>query len=135
MSKTISENDKVRLDKWLWAARFFKTRTLAKEAVEGGKVQYNGQRSKPGRVVDLGATLTIRQGWFDKEVVVKGLSDKRKNASLAQTLYEETPDSVVKREKELAERQAIRASQPQPFKRPNKRDRRLIHRFKDQQSD
>lgn len=127
--------EKVRLDKWLWAARFFKTRTLAKEAIEGGKVQYNGQRSKPGRVVDLEANLVIRQGWVDKEVIVKGLCGQRKNATLAQTLYEETPESLVKREKELAERQALRASQPQPFRRPNKRDRRLIHRFKEQPSD
>lgn len=135
VSKQTESSEKVRLDKWLWAARFFKTRTLAKEAIEGGKVQYNGQRTKPGKVVDMGANLIIRQGWVDKEVIVKGLSGQRKNATLAQTLYEETPESVVKREKELAERQALRASQPQPFRRPNKRDRRLIHRFKEQPSD
>lgn len=135
MSKSSEQTLKVRLDKWLWAARFFKTRTLAKEAIEGGKVQYNGQRTKPGKTVDVGANLVIRQGWFDKEVVVKDLCEKRRNATLAQTLYEETEDSIVKRDKQLAERQALRASQPQPFRRPNKRDRRLIHRFKDQQSE
>ena len=122
--------ESVRLDKWLWAARFFKTRTLAKDAIDGGKVQYNGQRCKPGKNVDLGAMLRIRQGWVDKEVEVKGLSDRRQAASIAQTLYEETPESLVKRERELEERRAANASKPQQFKRPNKRDRRLIHRFR-----
>jgi len=126
---------KVRIDKWLWAARFFKTRTLAKEAVEGGKVQYNGQRCKPGKTIDVGAELSIRQGWIDKVVVVSAVSDRRKNATLAQTLYDETEESRVEREKKLAERRAERESQPVPFRRPNKRDRRLIHRFKDNQND
>lgn len=121
--------DKVRLDKWLWAARFFKTRTLAKDAIEGGKVQYNGQRCKPGRAVDIDAVLKVRQGWFDKTVVVKAVSDRRQNATIAQSLYEETEESLVKREKQLQERKALAQSQPQPFRRPNKRDRRLIHRF------
>ncbi|MDX1451975.1 MAG: ribosome-associated heat shock protein Hsp15 [Oleiphilaceae bacterium] len=122
--------EKVRLDKWLWAARFFKTRSLAKEAIEGGKVHYNGQRCKPGKVVELEAELQIRQGWFEKTVLVKGLCAQRKNASFAQTLYEETADSQLKREKAMAERKASLAAQPVPFRRPNKKDRRLIHRFK-----
>ena len=126
---------KVRIDKWLWAARFFKTRTLAKEAVEGGKVQYNGQRCKPGKTIDVGAELSIRQGWIDKVVVVSAVSDRRQNATLAQTLYDETEESRIEREKKLAERRAERESQPIPFRRPNKRDRRLIHRFKDNQND
>lgn len=126
---------KVRIDKWLWAARFFKTRTLAKEAVEGGKVQYNGQRCKPGKTVDTGAELSIRQGFADKVVIVQGLSDRRQNATLAQQLYEETEESLVAREQQAAQRRVERASQPIPFKRPNKRDRRLIHRFKDTQSE
>lgn len=126
---------KVRIDKWLWAARFFKTRTLAKEAVEGGKVQYNGQRCKPGKSIDIGAELSIRQGWIDKVVVVVAVSDRRQNATLAQALYEETEESRIEREKKLAERRAERESQPVPFRRPNKRDRRLIHRFKDNQND
>ncbi len=126
---------KVRIDKWLWAARFFKTRTLAKEAVEGGKVQYNGQRCKPGKTIDVGAELSIRQGWIDKVVVVSAVSDRRQNATLAQTLYDETEESRLEREKKLAERRAERESQPVPFRRPNKRDRRLIHRFKDNQND
>ncbi|KZY86220.1 RNA-binding protein, partial [Oleiphilus sp. HI0071] len=93
MSKQNNAEVKVRIDKWLWAARFFKTRTLAKEAVEGGKVEYNGQRCKPGKTVDVGVELTIRQGWVDKVVIVKGISDRRQNATLAQVLYEETEES------------------------------------------
>ncbi len=120
----------VRIDKWLWAARFFKTRSLAKEAVEGGKVHYNQHRCKPGKAVELGAELKIRQGWVDKTVIVKGLSAQRKSASLAQALYEETEESVQLREKVMLERQQLQASQPTPQRRPNKRDRRLIHQFK-----
>lgn len=114
---------------------FFKTRTLAKEAVEGGKVEYNGQRCKPGKTVDVGVELTIRQGWVDKVVIVKGISDRRQNATLAQVLYEETEESFEKREQKLAERRAERESQPVAFRRPNKRDRRLIHRFKEERND
>ena len=72
-AKTMSDDQKIRLDKWLWAARFFKTRSLAKEAVEGGKVHYNQQRSKPGKAVEMGAELSIRQGFLDKVVIVKKL--------------------------------------------------------------
>jgi len=131
----MAEAEKVRLDKWLWAARFFKTRTLAKEAIEGGKVQYNGQRCKPGKCVDIDVELNIRQGFLDKVVVVKGISDRRKNASLAQLLYEETAKSIEQREKTLNERRVLRESHPMPFRRPNKRDRRLIHRFKNKNSE
>ncbi len=126
----MSAEVKTRLDKWLWAARFFKTRTLAKEAIEGGKVQYNGQRCKPGKIVEVGVSLTIRQGWVDKLVIVKELSNQRKSASLAQLLYEETAESIAKREQLVKERKAEMASHPVPFRRPNKKDRRLIHRFK-----
>ena len=135
MSNQDKTETKVRIDKWLWAARFFKTRTLAKEAVEGGKVEYNGQRCKPGKTVDLGAELSIRQGWFDKVVIVKGLSDRRQNASIAETLYQETEESRVRREEKLEQRRAERESLPMPFRRPNNRDRRLIHRFREKQSD
>jgi ribosome-associated heat shock protein Hsp15 len=127
-SRNIEE--KVRIDKWLWAARFFKTRSLAKEAVDGGKVQYNQQRCKPGKAVEVGAELSIRQGWVDKIVMVKAICGRRKNATLAQALYEETEDSIVKREKALLERKQNMADHPDSFKRPNKRDRRRIHRFK-----
>lgn len=123
-------NEPVRIDKWLWAARFFKTRSLAKEAVEGGKVQYNQQRCKPGKNVEVGAELKIRQGWFDKVVIVREISAQRNNASLAQTLYEETADSIVLREKAQLERKQHQGDLSMPQRRPNKRDRRLIHQFK-----
>ena len=89
----------------------------------------------PGKLVELEATLKVRQGWFDKVVIVKGLSDRRQTASIAQTLYQETEESIAKREQQLTERKALAASQPQPFKRPSKRDRRLIHRFKNRNDD
>ena len=83
----------VRLDKWLWAARFYKTRALAREMVEGGKVHYNGQRSKPGKIVELNATLTLRQGNDERTVIIKGITEQRRPASEAVTLYEETAES------------------------------------------
>ncbi len=76
------EPDKVRLDKWLWAARFFKTRAIAKQMIEGGKVHYDGQRAKCSKVVELGATLKVRQGWDERVVVVKALSEQRRGAAL-----------------------------------------------------
>ena len=96
---------------------------------------YNGQRAKPGKVVELGATIKVRQGWFDKVVVVKGLSDKRQAASIAQLLYEETAESIALREQQLQERKAVAATRPVPLRRPNKKDRRMIHRFKNQNSE
>jgi len=126
----MSDQEKVRIDKWLWAARFFKTRSLAKEAIDSGKVHYNQQRCKPGRAVELAAQLTIRQGWLDKTVIVQAISGQRKNATLAQTLYEETPESIIKREKAILERKQHMGDHPVSQGRPNKRDRRRIHRFK-----
>jgi ribosome-associated heat shock protein Hsp15 len=123
-------DDAVRIDKWLWAARFFKTRSLAKEAVDGGKVQYNEQRCKPGKSVELGAQIKVRQGWVDKVVIVKAISAQRKNATLAQMLYDETEESITLREKALLERKQHQGDHVQPQRRPNKRDRRLIHQFK-----
>ncbi len=122
--------ESVRIDKWLWAARFFKTRSLAKEAVDGGKVQYNQQRCKPGKIIELGASIKIRQGWVDKVVIVKAISSQRKNATLAQLLYDETEESIALREKMLLERKQHQGDQVHPQRRPNKRDRRLIHQFK-----
>ncbi|WP_192483903.1 MULTISPECIES: ribosome-associated heat shock protein Hsp15 [Cysteiniphilum] len=124
--------DDVRLDKWLWAARFFKTRQLAKDAIEGGKVHYNGARSKVSKKVEIGATLTIRQGYAEKIVTVIGLSDKRGAASIAQTLYNETTDSIEKREHETMLRKLNKATLPNPTK-PNKKERRQIISFKHQQ--
>src|SRR5690554_6872810 len=84
----------IRLDKWLWAARFYKTRSLAKAAIEGGKVHYEGQRTKVSKLVEIGATLKVRQGFDEKVIIVKALSDQRRGAPEAQLLYEETPQSI-----------------------------------------
>lgn len=126
----MSDALKVRLDKWLWAARFFKTRSLAKQAIEGGKVQYNGARTKVSKEVELGAELTIRQGWDDKTVIVEGLSDQRRGAPEAQALYTETQDSIHQRELRAAQRKAHGPGAD--LIRPNKKQRRQIHRFKQQ---
>src|SRR5690554_7993648 len=87
MAATNTEDPKVRLDKWLWAARFYKTRALAKEAIEGGKVHYNSQRTKPGKIVETGARVSLRLGWQEKIVVVDDISDRRRGAPEAQKLY------------------------------------------------
>lgn len=125
--------EKVRLDKWLWAARFFKTRTLAKDAIAGGKVRFNGERPKPGRLVEVGTQLTIRQGWSEKTVLVLQLSDNRGPAPIAQRLYEETADSEKSREDQAWQRQQLQAAQMPPPRRPTKKQRRQIHRFRDAQ--
>jgi ribosome-associated heat shock protein Hsp15 len=124
--------DKVRLDKWLWAARFFKTRSLAKKAIEGGKVHCNGARSKSSREIEVGHVLEIRQGWDEKTILVKALSDKRGSAPQALMLYEESPESIKKRELKAEQRKAQRAMQPISDGKPTKQDRRKIHRFKNQ---
>jgi ribosome-associated heat shock protein Hsp15 len=91
LTDTENKAGKVRVDKWLWAARFFKTRSLAKTAIEGGKVQMDGQRVKVSREVAPGDVLRVRQGWDEHEVVVSAVTDQRRGAPIAQTLYEETP--------------------------------------------
>ncbi len=133
MSNTL---DKVRIDKWLWAARFFKTRSLAKQALEGGKVQCDGQRVKPSKDIAVGITLKIRQGFDDKTVLVQALSDQRRGAPEAQQLYEETADSIALREERAAQRKAGGlAGQLISDHRPNKKERRQIHRFQRQELD
>ena len=119
----------VRIDKWLWAARFFKTRSLAKQAIEGGKIHCNGQRIKASKDITVGLTLTIRQDLDEKIVLVKALSDQRRGAPEAALLYEETEDSKLTREKCVAERKAGLASFIISDHRPNKKERRQIHRF------
>ena len=126
-----STNDGVRLDKWLWAARFFKTRALAKQAIESGKVRYKGQRSKVSKEVEIGATVSVRQGWDELDVEVLVASDQRGPAPQARLLYAETADSIARREKASAERKALAASQPASPERPNKKQRRMIHRFRE----
>lgn len=123
--------DKVRLDKWLWAARFFKTRSLAKAAVEGGKVQLAGQRVKVSREIAVGDTLHIRQGWDERIIEIRALSDQRRGAPEAQLLYEETAASVARREADAAARKAAGGMIDRPAHRPTKKQRRQIHRFKE----
>lgn len=121
--------EKVRIDKWLWAARFFKTRSLAKKAVEGGKVQCDGQKVKPSKDITVGLVLTIRQGFDDKTVEVLALSDQRRGAPEAMLLYEETPESIAKREDRAAQRKAGVAGQIISDHKPNKKERRQILQF------
>lgn len=118
----------VRLDKWLWAARFYRTRSLAKAAIESGHVRVDGDRSKVAREVRPGMLIQVRQGWDEKEVAVVALSDVRRGAPEAQALYAETEASLARRERERLARQA--EPRPEPAGRPNKKMRRLIKRFK-----
>lgn len=131
MSGQPQQPEKLRLDKWLWAARFFKTRSLAKAAIDGGKVHLAGQRVKVSKEISVGDTLQIRQGWDEKVVLVKALSNQRRGAPQAQLLYEETPQSSAKREAEAAARKAAGGMIDRPAQRPTKKQRRQIHRFKD----
>lgn len=133
MKQQDGEND-VRLDKWLWAARFYKTRSLAKAMIEGGKVHYNGQRAKVSKTVELGAKIRLRQGNEEKEVEVLALSDERRGAPLAQLLYRETEQSLAEREKLAFQRKAFALSMPHPDRRPNKKERRDLLKFKAHQT-
>lgn len=121
----------LRLDVWLWAARFFKTRSLAKQAIETGKVDVAGQRAKPSRTVRIGDTLAIMRGEERFEVEVRGLSDTRGPAPVAQALYAESDASRARREAARAERAAERAGYRPPESRPDKRARRLIRALGD----
>ncbi len=126
-----STSTTVRLDKWLWAARFYKTRAIAKQMIDGGKVFYEGQRTKSGKAVSLGDTITIRQGYEEKKVIVIALADKRKDASFAATLYNETQESLNTREKNaLARKQGILLS-PASDSKPDKKQRRQIRQLKE----
>ena len=119
---------KVRLDKWLWAARFFKTRALAKTAIETGKIHIDGQKAKPSRMIEATNMLTIRQGDVEKTVRIITACEHRRGAPEAQLLYEETDSSIEAREKKSAEQRAFHGSTPAST-RPNKKQRRQIHRF------
>lgn len=127
--KTENEHEGVRLDKWLWAARLFKTRAIAKQAVESGKVQSEGQKLKPGRDVGIGLLLTVRQGWDEKILRVTGLSEQRRGAPDAARMYEETPESIEKRQAN-SEQRRLHALLEQPVARPDKKDRRLRQQMK-----
>ena len=122
-------NDKVRIDKWLWAARFFKTRGIAREAIKGGKVQLNGTRVKPGRALAEGDQLTIRRGDDEYVVRVRDLGGRRLSASLAQEKYIEDPEAKTRREAAAEQRKLEHRARMDRQRRPDKRQRRQIIRF------
>jgi heat shock protein 15 homolog len=128
----MASKEGVRLDKWLWAARFYKTRTIAKTMIDGGKVHYNGQRAKVSKIVELGALIKLRQGNEEKEVEVLALSNQRRGAPDAQLLYRETETSLKKREEIAWARKNNALSMPHPDRRPNKQERRNLLKFKHQ---
>ena len=138
MPKTSSHEaiETIRIDKWIWAARFFKTRSIAKAAIEGGKVHHNGERVKVSKEIRVGTELTIQQGFDKKTVLVKALSGVRGPAPIAQQLYEETEVSIARRELIATQRKLHNLARPDH--RPSKKDRRDISKFKqenDQQFD
>ncbi len=120
----------VRIDKWLWAARFFKTRSLAREAISGGKVHLNGYRVKPGRALKPGDSLRVQRGEDETIITVLELSARRGPASVAQTLYAETAESRERREQLAAQRKLEREQHASRERRPDKRQRRRLVRFK-----
>lgn len=130
----MSEDGKPRLDKWLWAARFFKTRALARAAIEGGKVHYRGERCKPSKEPKVGDEVQVRQGFDARTVVIRELSMVRRGAPEAQMLYEETPASIEQREAAAAQRRAAGAGGLISEHRPTKKQRRQIHRFRDERN-
>ena len=129
MTDKLNKLAKVRVDKWLWAARFFKTRSLAKAAIEGGKVQLDGQRVKVSREITTGDRLTIRQGWDEKSIPIVALSDQRGPAATAQALYEESEESIARRERETLLRRAA-GGLNKPNHRPDKHERKQISRLR-----
>ena len=129
MASQENAESKCRLDKWLWAARFFKTRSLASDAVDTGKVHVDGERAKPAKEVRLGALIHIRRKEFEIEVTVRGLSVQRRGAPEAALLYEETAQSVAKRENAAVTREAEHGKRERGAGRPTKRQLRDIKRF------
>jgi ribosome-associated heat shock protein Hsp15 len=125
---SLPASESMRIDKWLWAARFFKTRSIAKAAIEGGKVHHQGERVKVSKEIRVGMELTIQQGIDKKTVLIKALSAQRGAAPLAQLLYEETEVSLARRELISAQRKLNNMARPDH--RPSKKDRRQIHKFK-----
>lgn len=121
---------KVRIDKWLWAARFFKTRSLAKQAIDGGKIHIDGQRVKANKEIEIGMSITIRQGWDEREVIVAALSEQRRGAPEAALLYTETGQSIEKRAFKAEQRRALGGGQASTPTKPTGKQRRQIHRFK-----
>lgn len=127
----MNEKEKnVRLDKWLWAARFYKTRSIARTMIEGGKVDYNGVRAKPSHTVEIGAKIKLLQGNIRKEVKVLSISDIRGPASVAQLLYQETEESMTQRIKKQEQLKLNSLLAPHPNNRPNKKERRELLEIK-----
>ena len=124
--------DRLRVDKWLWAARFFKTRSIAKTAIEGGKVHLSGQRVKVSREICVGEKLVIKQGWDEREIIVKSLSDKRGPASAALMLYAETDGSIARREREAQARKSAGGAVARPTNKPGKHERKALERLRKQ---
>ncbi len=121
----------VRIDRWLWAARFFKTRSLAKVAVEAGHIQVEGQRAKPAKEVQIGHTLNVRRGSQQMTIVVAALAARRGPAKVAQALYEETHESIEQREIVSSRRRMERAGLQVPQTKPSKKDRRDLRKLRD----
>ncbi|BEM60106.1 heat shock protein 15 [Serratia marcescens] len=130
MKEKTTRDDAVRLDKWLWAARFYKTRALAREMIDGGKVHYNGQRGKPSKIVELNAELKLRQGNEERTVIVLALTSQRRGANEAQQMYQETEASIANREKMALARKMNALTMPHPDRRPDKKERRDLMKFK-----
>ncbi len=127
----LNETESLRIDKWLWAARFFKTRKLASEAVSGGKVHINDQRCKPSKEVRIGTRIFISKDQYSWNITVTGINKQRRPACEATLLYEEDEESFINRQQHIAKQKEERALQPQERQfRPNKKQRRQIHRFK-----
>ena len=130
MTDNNSSSKEVRLDKWLWAARFYKTRSLARQMIDGGKVDYNGVKAKPSRTVEVGAIVKVLQGNVRKEVEILKICDVRGPATVAATLYKETEDSVKNREKQLEQIKMNALLAPHPEEKPNKKERRALLNIK-----
>ena len=130
LEQFLSTKNKVRLDIWLWAGRFFKTRSLCKQAIDGGKVEVNGYKGKASKTVAIGDEITVSRGQDRMSVTIIALAEKRGPASIATQLYEETEASKEIRAKQAEIRQLNQASHNPPQRRPDKKQRRQIHRFK-----
>jgi ribosome-associated heat shock protein Hsp15 len=129
-SEESGRTEKVRIDKWLWAARFYKTRGLSAEAIDGGKIEVNGERAKRSRLVQAGDRIRIRIGPYEHLINVRGVSERRGSAPIAQQLYEEDPESKKAREAMAAHVRAMNANTGYESGRPTKKDRRDIERLK-----
>jgi ribosome-associated heat shock protein Hsp15 len=127
---TDTTQERTRLDKWLWAARFFKTRSIATEAISGGKVHVNSQRVKPSKDVHIGDEIQVRKGSLEWTVIVQKLNIQRRSANEAQEMYQETPESIEKREQNKQDQQATAGLRQRGMGRPTKRERRDIYRLK-----